>query len=645
MKIKGINTMKKIMFLLVLSMLVFALVACSGDTAGLSNVIDIAQPAAASDGTVETTNTGQQATVATAVPVTVKYDDEDLDASVNAADLTTITLDGNAIIVDGEGATVNGSSVTITAAGSYQVSGTLNDGQIIVNTTDSENVTLVLAGVNITSQSSAPIYVANAEKVILTLAAGSENIVTDGDSYTNLDEGGEPNAAIFSKDDLTINGEGALTVNANYNNGIASKDDLKITGGTITVNAVNDGIKGRDSLAVKDGLITVIAGADGLQANNDEDPEEGFVIIEGGTFNITARLDGVQAETSLLISGGTLEIITGGGSVASGGGGWGGGGRGMEGNANQTDESVKGLKAGVDLTISGGSITISALDDALHSNSTLTINGGDLEVASGDDGVHADTALTINGGTLSVTESYEGLESQVITINDGTIHLIASDDGINATSGGGGEMGGRGGMGDFGSSDNYVYIHGGYLFMDAGGDGLDSNGNFEMTDGIVLVNGPTNNGNGPLDYMSSFKVSGGFLVAVGSAGMAQAPSTDSSQYSVMQILNNMQAAGTLVHIETTSGEDVLTFLPTKEYQSVVFSSPELQNGESYVVYTGGSSNGTPVDGLYTDGNYTPGTQAASFTITSIVTGGGGGGMMPGGGPGGRGPSGDRPGRP
>jgi len=624
--------MKKTTTLLILLTHIFALVACSGNTADISGAIDIAQPTVALDGTNETTATNQQTTATTDVSITVKYDNEDLETNVNTPDMTTITLDGNDIIVEGEGATVNGSSVTITSAGTYQISGTLKDGQVIVDTIDPENVTLILAGVDITSQSSAPIFVSNAEKVILTLAAGSENIVTDGDTYLALDESGEPNAVIFSKDDLTINGEGALTVNANYNNGIASKDDLKITGGTITVNAVNDGIKGRDSLAVKDGLITVVVGADGLQSNNDEDPEKGYVAIEGGTLTITSGLDGIQAETNLLVSGGTLDITTGGGSVSSASGG-GFGGRGMEGNSNQTEESMKGLKAGVDLTISGGTITVSALDDALHSNGNLTINGGEIEAASGDDGVHADTALTISDGTLNITESYEGLESQVITINDGTIHLIASDDGINATSGGGD----TGGMGGFENSNNYVYIHGGYLFMDAAGDGLDSNGNFEMTGGVVLVNGPTNNGNGPLDYMSSFKISGGFLVAVGSAGMAQSPSADSTQYSVMQILDAMQPAETLVRIETTAGEDVLTFLPTKEYQSVLVSSPELQKGESYVVYTGGSSSGTSVDGLYTDGDYSPGTQVASFTITSIVTGETGG-MFPGGDR----PGGDRP---
>jgi hypothetical protein len=188
-------------------------------------------------------------------------------------------------------------------------------------------------------------------------------------------------------------------------------------------------------------------------------------------------------------------------------------------------------------------------------------------------------------------------------------------------------------MSNFTANDNYVYINGGYLYMDAAGDGLDSNGAFEMTGGVVLVNGPTNNGNGPLDYMSSFKITGGFLIAVGSAGMAQAPSTDSTQYAVLQILNNVQAGGTMLHLETSGGEDILTFVPTKEYQSVVISTPELQNGESYMLYTGGSSSGTSVDGLIMDGEYTSGSQTASFTIASIITGATGG-MFQGGGPGG-----------
>jgi len=288
----------------------------------------------------------------------------------------------------------------------------------------------------------------------------------------------------------------------------------------------------------------------------------------------------------------------------------------MEGNANQTADSAKGLKAGVDLTITGGTIQISSLDDAVHSNDSITISGGDLTLASGDDGIHADAALTINGGDLEITECYEGLESAVITINDGTIRLTASDDGINASSGSGG----------------YVYINGGYLFINAGGDGLDSNGPVEMTAGVVIVNGPTNNGNGALDYMGSFNISGGYLVAVGSVGMAEAPSTTSTQYSAIFSLASAQAGGTTVHIESASGEAILSFVPTKVYQSVVLSSPELENGETYVVYVGGSSSGTVTDGLYSGGSYSGGTQVTSFTISGMVTGSGSqmGGFAPGG---------------
>jgi hypothetical protein len=167
-----------------------------------------------------------------------------------------------------------------------------------------------------------------------------------------------------------------------------------------------------------------------------------------------------------------------------------------------------------------------------------------------------------------------------------------------------------------------------------------------MTDGVVIVNGPTNNGNGPIDYMGTFTVSGGFLVAVGSSGMAQAPSGDSTQYSVLYNFDSIQATGTLLHIQSQSGEEILTFMPTKEYQSVMISLPALQNGETYLVYTGGSSTGAATDGLYEGGLYTPGTQLASFTTSSTVTSIGAMGGGPGGGrPGGGGPSGQPPIRP
>lgn len=251
--------------------------------------------------------------------------------------------------------------------------------------------------------------------------------------------------------------------------------------------------------------------------------------------------------------------------------------------------------------------------------------------------MHADSALKINGGTINITKSYEGIESAVITINDGNIHVVSSDDGINAAGGNdGSSINGRPRQNMFTlSGDYYLCINGGYIAVDAMGDGIDINGTIEMNDGIVIVNGPTNNANGALDYLGFFNVTGGYIVAVGSAGMAQAPSTSSTQYSVLYTSPSPQAAGTMVHIETDNGEEILTFVPTKEFQSIVFSSPELTNGVNYIVYIGGSSSGTASDGLYSDGAYSAGTQVASFTISSIVTGAGvtmGGGF---GDPGGR----------
>jgi hypothetical protein len=233
----------------------------------------------------------------------------------------------------------------------------------------------------------------------------------------------------------------------------------------------------------------------------------------------------------------------------------------------------------------------------------------------------------MNGGDLRITRSYEGIESNQITINDGKIRLVSSDDGINGTSAaatGRGGMPGRGGPGGFEAGDSRLFINGGYVAVDALGDGLDINGAAEMTGGIVLVNGPTANNNGALDHVT-FKITGGFLAATGSAGMAQAPSTSSTQYSLMHNFSTVQAAGTLVHIATSDGKEMVTFGPTKTYQSFVISSPELQNGATYVVYSGGRSTGVATDSLYAGGKYTAGAQVASYTLTSVVTGAGMGG--------------------
>ncbi len=537
----------------------------------------------------------------------------------------TITL-GDTISVDGVGTTVDNNKVTITSAGTYSINGTLQDGQIVVDSADTENVYLVLNNVNLTCTNSAPIYVKSAKNAIIVLPSGTENTITDGESYAYEDTTtDEPNAAIFSKDDLTIKGGGSLTVNANYNNGITSKDDLKITGGNISVNSADDGLMGKDSITIKGGNITINSQGDGLKSTNIEDTTKGYILMEAGTLNVTAGYDGLQAESNVTINDGDITITSGGGSANASTktnndmmnpwGQWG------EQNATTTDSdtstSAKAIKATTNITINGGNINIDSSDDSIHTNDSIAINGGTINITSGDDGIHADTTLDINGGTINISKSYEGIESTTININDGNIHLVASDDGLNAAGGNdSSSINGRPGQNGFSSSTGSLNINGGYLYVDASGDGLDANGSIEMTGGTVIVNGPENNGNGSLDYDGTFNISGGTLIAAGSSGMAQSPSSTSTQASINIFTNG--SANTLVSVQDENGNDIATFAPSKSFSSLIISTPNLKTGATYKVYTGGSYSSDSTDGLYTGGTFSNGSELTSFTLSSTI---------------------------
>jgi hypothetical protein len=687
--------MKHKMNVYVLGLLIFAIVGCSTAAARSSDADTmlhtdlIAEEITNDDSLIE----DNDESVTVAIPPV--FDHDDLNDSIIENEIATIELAGDQIFFQGRGASVEGRMITITSAGTYLISGILNDGQVLVDTPDEELVRLILNGVEMTSTTGAPIYIQNAHKTVITLAENTLNSLTDGVDGV-LDESDEPNGVIFSQDDLTINGQGELKINGHFNHGIVSKDDLKIVGGIITVDVVNDGLKGRDSIAIKGGFITITAGGDGMQSNNDVDLEKGNIFIEDGMFVINAGEDGLQAENTLGISGGEMTITTGGGSENgvqhAGFGGW------EVPNLSEENEetvSAKGLKAGNDLSITGGVFNIDSADDTIHSNGMITIHSGEFTLASGDDAIHADSALDIHGGTLNITSCYEGLESMLITIDSGEIHIVATDDGINAASGASGMDGaahpgmaftpmGRNmteqsdgdalvpednqpkqpgqapvfpgttteeipdqgsitgsessrqpGVGFIEEGDNALVINGGSIFIDAQGDGIDANGSITMTGGTVLVNGPTMNQNSAIDFFDAFDISGGEIIAVGSIGMAQPPSTTSSQYSVMVNLDALQKPGTIIHLVSQSGDEICTFSPTREYQSIIVSTPELNSGTTYSIFLGGTSTGSSVDGLYSGGSYLSGTEAETFTISNMVTTIGviSGGFM--GGPGGR----------
>ena len=604
------------------------------------------------------------------------------------------------------GVSVSDNVITIHMGGTYCISGTLKDGQIVVDAKDSE-VNIVLNGADITCSNSSPIYVKDSDKTIIALADNSENTLSDGKTYTYADEStDEPDSAIYSKDDITfIGSSGSLIVNGNYNDGIKGKDDLVIEGGNITVNSVNDGITGKDSLLVSDGNLTIEAGKDGLKSSNETDEGKGNITVNGGTININSQNDGIQGINNVEINEGTINIVTGGGSEnapqkveGQPGGGKGGMMMGMRQNPEnpqdqsalpqappdmnnmdqmqppsdnmeqqrkegsqprqmmqggergpgmaqnnaegpaqtngaitQTDSettdststesaSAKGIKSDVNLTINGGNITIDSSDDSIHTNDVLIVNGGTLEITSGDDGMHADTSLDVNDGNINIKKSYEGIESQVINLNGGTIYLTSTDDGINAGGGSDGSaVNGRPGENAFNTSSSCLLnINGGYIYVDAAGDGLDANGSIYMTDGLVIVNGPINNGNGALDYDSKFDISGGTLISAGSSGMLQAPSESSSQNSLKIVMNSLDA-GTIVRIESEDGKELLTFAPAKNFASLVVSSPEITSGTTYKVYTGGTVSGESKDGVYDKGTYENGKEIGTGTVEASVT--------------------------
>ena len=513
------------------------------------------------------------------------HEDPD-DYIIDGSAMVQIQLNNTSISVIGNGTEINGTVITIEAGGEYHITGTLNDGRIIVDSDDDETVKLILDNAEIQSTTNAPLSILKAEKTVIFLSDGTDNRLLDPDTYVFDDpDEDEPNAALFSKDDLTIYGNGSLTVVGNYNDGISCKDGLIIDGGIIAVTAEDDGIRGKDYLVIKNGNITVAAGGDGFKSD-DDDPSTGYVEIHDIILDITAEGDGIQAEADIAIDSGIFHIISGGGSSA----------------VLDADASAKGIKAETDITIQGGTFVLDCADDTLNANRDITIQDGTFTLSTGDDAIHADKNLTIFSGTIDILTSFEGIESEVVTIHGGDIHITSSDDGINAAE-----------------EENYLYINGGYIVIDAHGDGIDVNGDIEMTDGTVIIHGPTSNIDLPVDYDSSFDITGGFFIGSSSLDQAQPPSTSWPQATLVIVFKTLLPAGTMVHIQDFEGVDILTVIPSKPFQSLLFSSPDLITHREYLIFYGGSASGTSVDGVIQNGTYLPGMLYHTVTLYDSIT--------------------------
>ena len=644
--------MKRIFALLLTLLLLLS--GCTAQRTENSSAIESGPPAGSAPESSADDKPSSTPTTAPAVSGDEMFTDRDCDPSYDESRSVLIELNGDSISCASNSVQVTGATAVLSKEGTYLLTGALNDGMIVVNANKRAKLQLVLKDASIHSETSAALYVLQADKVFVTLADGTENTLSNGGTFTAIDEN-NIDGAVFSKDDLTFNGSGSLTVTSPAGHGIVGKDDLVFTGGSFEIESASHGIEANDSVRVTGAAFNIASGKDGIHAENDDDVEKGFVYIKDGTFTISAEGDGIDAGSTMEIHGGEFDIVSGGGSENAeqktsdfwggfggrgGMGGFGGGktdgkrggnkggmpgeapgGRGMpggnmpdgeppeqpgggfaefsDGSADDGSTSIKGVKASGDLTITGGSFVIDSADDAVHSNSSILFTGGTVQIKSGDDGFHADENLTVTGGTITITESYEGLEALHLEISGGEISVTATDDGLNAA--GGTDESGFGGM------------RGGDNFGGFGGKG----GRGGASDGTILISGGTisitASGDG-IDANGSLEITGGHITVtgptqgdtatldydttgvisggtfIGTGASNMAQSFSDSTQGVIAVGVGNQAEGTQIILKDKAGNTILSHTPELPFQVVILSTPELTKGETYTLTVGSASD-------------------------------------------------------
>ncbi len=466
---------------------------------------------AVDEATDEAAQTASQASAAE------MFTDRDLEIGYDEETSAYIALTGEGAACDSDAVRISDSTVTITEEGSYVLSGTLSDGSIVVQAEDTDKVQLVLDGVDITSATSAAIYILEADKVFITTVSGTENVLANGGEYVAIDDN-NIDAVVFSKADLTLNGAGKLTVHAAAGHGIVSKDDLVLTSGTYSITAADQGLSGKDSVRIASGTYVIASGKDGIHAENEEDSSLGFLYIAGGDFTIDADGDGMSASAYLQIEGGSFSITTGEGSasVSLSADSMNAGQRGGFGNETasaQEEDAVsqKGVKADGALTIAGGSFVTDTVDDSIHAGGDILISQGEFQLRSGDDAIHSDAAVSIENGSFTIDYCYEGIEGLSVAIYDGSFTIDSVDDGINAAGGAdsSGFGGGAPGQDRFSaSSDSFITIYGGQFTIVSSGDCIDSNGDLTIQGGTLDLS-CNSNGNTALDCDGTYTNEGG----------------------------------------------------------------------------------------------------------------------------------------
>ena len=479
------------------------------------------------------------------------------DTHYSAKDLTwdsssEVTIDlSNPTATDG--VTVSDGVITITKAGNYKLSGTY-EGQIKVEAADSDMVRLILNNATITNSTGAAINVVEADEVVIYTASGTTNTVSDGSSYSDT-ASGSPDAAIYSKSDLTLAGEGTLKVEGKYEEGIHTTDGLVIASGTLEVTAANTGIKGKDYVDILDGTVTVTATKDGIKATNDTDGNRGWVRLSGGTVNISAGDDGFKAERVLEISGGTLNIT----------------------------QSNEGIEAQY-INILDGTVNVTSSDDGINASYSTTSTSTESASTSTTQTTQSNQGNQAAQGNQSAPQAPSGSAGQAPA---GGGQAPSGNMGQPPAGGGGGMGGGMGGGGGtFEVVDATINIAGGTVTVNANGDGIDSNGTATLSGGTLVVNGPFTGGNTSLDTNGDLLLNGTTVVAGNSGDMFEAPASSStSGYVKLTNLSNV-SSGTTIQVADSSGKVVANYKVTNSNTALILvSSANITKGQSYTVYT------------------------------------------------------------
>ena len=612
-----------------------AVAGCTGTKSSTGNVVSLETETNAE----ETSAQSEAGTFSSADMFT----ERDLAGTYEESGAVYVTLSDDGITGETDGVAINGQTMTITAEGTYIFSGTLSEGQIVVDA-DNAKVQIVFDNVDITCASSAAVYVKSAEKVFVTLAEGSQNTLRNTDEYVAIDDN-NIDAVIFAKSDLTLNGTGSLTIISAEGHGIVSKDDLKIIGGTYDITAAGHALSGKDSVRIADGTFILTAEKDGIHAENADDEEKGYIYIADGDFTITSDGDGVDASNIVQIEDGTFDITAGGGAANSQKthesdmpGGPGGGmpqngekpdgesmpqmgekpdgenmtemGKRPDGTTppekpSQTDQSdTADETAAPDNATDHQSSSAETTEDTttdesgtstkgIKAGGGMYLNGGTYQIDSADDSIHSNANITIADGTYTLATGDDGVHADdALIVNGGTITVTESYEGLEGLT-----VTINDGTIDITASDDGINtagekmeLNGGYIHILAGGDGVDSNGDLTINGGEIYIDGPSDNGNSAIDYgdRSSAYVNGGTLVAIGSSGMAEVMSDSSKQKVLMVKLGEQMEAGNVV-LTDSEGNVIVSYTALKTYDCVIISTAEVESGATYTLTTSGTT--------------------------------------------------------